>query len=371
MTVEISKQDVEWAHAQGLISAAQVEPFGPALEGRARGRARFDLPHVTYYFGALVVMSAMGWFVNRAWERFGGAGLLLIAIIYALGFSIAGHRLWVRQRLRVPGGLLFSLAVWMTPLGIYGFQRMTGIWLQQDPGAYRNYYEWVKGGWFFMEVGTILAGLGVLWFGRFRFLTFPVAFALWFMSMDLTPLIYGRLDFTWNQRVWVSLWFGLAFLVLAFLVDRRTRDDYVFWGVPLRRASLWGRALSDGKRERTWQARLLSHQRRAGPALGTPRPSGLHGVWRPGHLRLPRSSRLHRLQGLAPVPVRALGTRSGGHLAGNQVPAQPSLHRGNNFLGRAGWSTAADGQAAIRPLSAHFGEAAGDVITSVSVHMKA
>ena len=238
--MEISKQDVEWARAQGLISAAQVEPLWAALEGRARGRARFDFPHVTYYFGALVVMSAMGWFVNRAWERFGGAGLLLIAVVYALCFSLAGHRLWVRQRLRVPGGLLFTLAVWMTPLGIYGFERMTGMWPQHDPGAYRNYYEWVKGGWFFMEVGTILAGLGALRFVRFPFLTFPVAFALWFMSMDLTPLIYGKSDFTWNQRLWVSLWFGLAFLAVSFLVDRRTRDDYAFWGYLFGTLAFWG-----------------------------------------------------------------------------------------------------------------------------------
>jgi hypothetical protein len=238
--MEISKRDIEWAATQGLISAAQVDPFWTALEGRAGSRARFDLPHVAYYFGALVVMSAMGWFVTKAWERFGGAGLLVIACIYALGFIIAGHHLWFRQQLRVPGGLLFTLAVWMTPLGIYGFQRMTGIWLQPDPGAYRNYYEWVKGGWFFMEVGTILAGVVVLRFVRFPFLTFPVAFALWFMSMDLTPLIYGRPDFTWNQRLSVSLWFGLALLVLAFLVDRRTREDYAFWGYLFGTLAFWG-----------------------------------------------------------------------------------------------------------------------------------
>src|SRR3989442_2712087 len=117
--MEISKQDIEWAHAQGLISATQVEPLWAALEGRARGRARFDLPHVTYYFGALVVMSAMGWFVNRAWERFGGARLLLIAGVYALGFSLSGHHLFVRQGLRVPCGLLFTQAVLLTPLGIF------------------------------------------------------------------------------------------------------------------------------------------------------------------------------------------------------------------------------------------------------------
>lgn len=238
--MDISKQDVEWAAARGLISAAQVDPLWAALEDRTRGRARFDFPHLAYYFGALVVMSAMGWFGTRAWERFGGTGLLLIAVAYALCFGLTGHNLWVRQRLRVPGGLLFTLAVWMTPLGIYGFERMTGIWLQQDPGAYRNYYEWVKGGWFFMEVGTILAGLVALWFVRFPFLTFPVAFALWFMSMDLTPLIYGRPDFTWNQRLWVSLWFGLAFLAASFLVDRRTRDDYAFWGYLFGTLAFWG-----------------------------------------------------------------------------------------------------------------------------------
>jgi hypothetical protein len=40
-----------------------------------------------------------------------------------------------------------------------------------------------------MEVGTVAAGLVALRYFRFPFLTAPIAFALWFMSMDLTPLI--------------------------------------------------------------------------------------------------------------------------------------------------------------------------------------
>jgi hypothetical protein len=40
-----------------------------------------------------------------------------------------------------------------------------------------------------MEVGTILAGSIALKFIRFPFLTFPIAFSLWYMSMDLTPLL--------------------------------------------------------------------------------------------------------------------------------------------------------------------------------------
>jgi hypothetical protein len=136
--------------------------------------------------------------------------------------------------------LLFTLAVWMTPLAVYGFERMTGLWLQQDPGSYRQYYEWIKGGWCLMELATIVAGLVALRFVRFPFLTFPVAFALWFMSMDLAPLLYDCPSFAWNERLWVSLWVGLAMLLIAYLVDRRTPEDFAFWGYLFGMLAFWG-----------------------------------------------------------------------------------------------------------------------------------
>jgi len=61
-------------------------------------------------------MSAMGWFMNDAWNRFGGGVLATIAVLYAAVFLIMGRRLWYGLGLKVPGGLLFTLAVWMTPL---------------------------------------------------------------------------------------------------------------------------------------------------------------------------------------------------------------------------------------------------------------
>jgi hypothetical protein len=81
----------------------------------------------------------------------------------------------------------------MTPLAVYGFEEMTVVWLQGTPGEYEDFYDYIKGGWFPMEVCTVGMGLLALRFFRFPFLTAPIAFALWFMSMDLTPLIYGRL----------------------------------------------------------------------------------------------------------------------------------------------------------------------------------
>lgn len=238
--MNISKQDLAWAASTGAISPDQVDPLWRALEGHHPTRARFDLPHVAYYVGALIVISAMGWFMTRAWETFGGGGLFLIATAYAVLFVLAGRTLWTRDGLLIPGGLLFTIAVCMTPLAVYGLERYVGIWPQGDPGNYQGYHIWVKGSWFLMEMGTILAGLAALRFIKFPFLTAPIAFTLWYMSMDLTPLLFGKNDWAWDERLWVSFWFGLAMLVAAYVVDRRTKEDFAFWGYLFGLMAFWG-----------------------------------------------------------------------------------------------------------------------------------
>jgi len=238
--MNVSKDDLTWAASEGVISTQQVEALWGALERRQGAGPKFDLPHVAYYFGALIVIGAMGWFMTLGWERFGGGGIFLISVASALCFALAGRTLWYKEKLKVPGGLLFTMAVCTTPLAIYGLERFAGIWPQGDPGVYRDYHIWVKGSWFLMEVGTILAGVVALRFIRFPFLTAPIAFSLWYMSMDLTPLLFGQPDFTWNQRLWVSLWFGLAVLLVSYIIDRRTKGDYAFWGYLFGMLAFWG-----------------------------------------------------------------------------------------------------------------------------------
>ena len=89
-------------------------------------------------------MSAMGWFMNDVWNKFGGGALVAIATMYAIGFVLAGRHFWFREGLKVAGGLLFTLAVWMTPLAVFGFEKMIGWWPQGDPGPYRDYYHWIN-----------------------------------------------------------------------------------------------------------------------------------------------------------------------------------------------------------------------------------
>src|SRR5207244_2586927 len=146
----------------------------------------------------LIVIGAMGWFMTEAWERFGGGGIFLIAVAYATGFVLAGRVLWKRERL-IPGGLLVTMAVCTTPLAIYGLERWIGIWPAEDPGPYTRFHPFIHASWLLMEAGTIAAGCVALRFVRFPFLTAPVAYALWYMSMDLTPLLFGRPGFSWDE----------------------------------------------------------------------------------------------------------------------------------------------------------------------------
>jgi hypothetical protein len=237
---KVVKKDLERAVGEGVISASQAEALWRMLEVRDTGRPRFDVAHLAYYLGAMVVISAMTWFMTLAWERFGGWGIFGTSLAYAAVLGGAGWAMWQRRDLRVPGGMLVSAAVCMTPLVVYGFERATGLWLQKAPGQYEDFYRWIQGGWFLMEIVTLAAGILALYFVRFPFITAPMAFTLWFMSMDITPLIYGEHYYEAQGYQTISIVFGLVMLLGSFLVDQRTEEDYAFWGYLFGMLTFWG-----------------------------------------------------------------------------------------------------------------------------------
>jgi len=247
--MRVTKKDFDWAAGQGIIGQDQAAALWQALDGRAGTRSRFDLVHVAYYAGALLVIGAMGWFMSSVWEAFGGLGIFLIAFTYALVFLIAGDRMWRRDDLRIPGGLLVTMAVAMTPLAVYGLQRELGLWGFDDPGEYKEFHRWIRGGWFAMEVATLVTGGLAFARYRFPFLTAAIAFVLWYVSMDLTPVIAGG-DIDWDLRRLVSLWFGLAIIIASYAVDRCWAEDFAFWGYLFGGLAFWcGLTLMDSGSE--------------------------------------------------------------------------------------------------------------------------
>ncbi len=242
--MEIEQADLDLAVDHGHLTQEQAEQlwqfwltqksatdFQNRTTSPTANSVRFDVANVAYYFGALIVIAAMGFLATIAWETLGGWGIFGIAVIYGVVLTLVGHWLFFQQNLPIPGGLLITVAVWMTPLAIYGLQRGFGFWQQGDPGIYQNFYTWIKGSWFLMEVGTIAMSLLALKIYRFPFLTFPLAFCWWYLSMDIAPLLYGA-DVEFRTRALVTLWFGIICLAIAYIIDlrcRRTGGDYAFW----------------------------------------------------------------------------------------------------------------------------------------------
>lgn len=242
MTVTIA-DDLRAAHTAGLITAKQcgdlisffdaraLLPHGDHATAASRSSS-FDLVHVLWYAGTLIVMSAMGLFSTLAFSMMGGGALTVTALIYGVLFLWAGHYLWTARDLRTPGGLMIAIAVSMVPLAVYGIQDALGLWGQQGkPGTVRDFYIWIKGSWIFMEIATIVAAAAALRIYRFPFIVLLPAFAFWFMSMDIVPWIVDTKDvgnFEMARRV--SIVFGIVAIATAMIVNARQRSgDFAFW----------------------------------------------------------------------------------------------------------------------------------------------
>jgi hypothetical protein len=242
--VGVGRDDIDRAVAAGVLQSDQADALWQFLRAKAAPRPavrpRFDLVHLLWYAGALIVIGAMGLFTTLAFAQLGGAALAVIAVIYAVILAIAGDRLW-RRGLLIPGGLLITSAVTMAPMFVYGVQEALG-WTNV-PSDYRDIYEFcrvVRGGAVPLELATIAAGLVALRFYRFPFLIAPVAVALWLLSMDVAPWILGDPSPRWRLRRLVSLWFGLGMMVVAWTVDLRARADLAFWLHLFALLAFWG-----------------------------------------------------------------------------------------------------------------------------------
>ena len=240
--MNISQDDLRKAADKSGITPAQADLLWQKLHANPPGaeKPKFDVTNVAYYLGALIVIGAMGWFMNTAWEGMGGGGLFAVSACYALCFVLGGRTLW-QQGLRTPGGLLFTMAVCMVPLAVYGVERWTGFWPASDPGTYSNYHPYINGSWIFMELATVAAGVIALRFWRFPFLTAPIAHALWFLSMDLIELIGQHEGMGWQEKQTVTAIFGGVMLIGSYFVDLLGKaDDYAFWGYLFGLAAFWG-----------------------------------------------------------------------------------------------------------------------------------
>jgi uncharacterized membrane protein YiaA len=228
-SLKISEPQLERAVVEVGLSPDQSRAIWLRLQAKAEVEAHFEPAHVGYYFGALLLIGAMGWFITEGWDRFTGWQLATIAAGYATVFLLVGRRLWPKPLFRIPGGLLVTVAVCMTPLAVYGIERQLNVWPASNPGSYTHFHPLIHASWVGMEISTVVTAMIALRYFKFPFLTAPAAYALWYMSMDATALIFGR-EWQWRDMCMISAMFGAIMLLVSYWLDGKTTVDFSFWG---------------------------------------------------------------------------------------------------------------------------------------------
>jgi hypothetical protein len=257
--MRIERTQLEAAAQRGIISDGQAGALWTFLEAEQAGSPQFSFNHLLYYLGGMVAIGGISAFVTLGWETLGGTGLFLVALAVMAAAAWLTHYFVAEQKLAIPAGLMAALIVAATPLALYGLQRTLGYWEFRTP--YRSYHTQVDWRWIIMEFGTLVVGAAVLWLWRLPFSVMPVAVTLWYMSMDLAPLLqtslsgmdiddpklsYEQRSAYWNSywefRKWVSVVVGLAIAAGAITIDRakRSEQDYAFWLHLAGVAAFWG-----------------------------------------------------------------------------------------------------------------------------------
>lgn len=222
---------IEAASAAGIDDTAAARLWSTLEEHRSHGAATFTGANVLYYFGGLLVIGAMTFFMSLAWNS--SALVLCLSVFYMAGLGLLGYKLFQEPATRRPGGILVTAAVCMTPLTVYSLERILNLWAGDNPGSYSDFYSLVHQSWIFMEIATVFVGLAALKFVRFPFITMPIAFSLWYFSMDAVAFILRAPPFSphyWEHWQIITILFGVAMLLGSIAIDRRTREDYAFWG---------------------------------------------------------------------------------------------------------------------------------------------
>jgi len=236
--MKVTRSRLESAVAEEIISKEQADRLSDFLRAPPSTGPSFDLTHVLYYMGGFVAISAMSVFMGLGWERFGGWGIFFISLAY-MGAGLKLAAVFQRKGHAVPAGICATFVVVLTPLAIYGLQLAAGWW--PEDAFYRGYHRYIRWHWTTMELGTLAVGAIVCYIYRYPFLQLPIAATLWYMSMDVASVLTGG-NPEYGLVALVSMYFGLAMILFAFLVDVRSAQsgDYAFWLYLFGVAAFWG-----------------------------------------------------------------------------------------------------------------------------------
>lgn len=230
--------ELDAAVGRGIITAEQRDRLlamaaGVPAASRAEEASRTGMNLVTigYWTGSIAVVFALAWFLADRWKALHPAGVLAVALLYALCLGISSMFV-SRLGYRFAGSLLALLTVMMAPIVMWALESLLGLW--PSPSFQRDMFsadviESVR--WIPVQLGTALAGLIALRKVRFGLLTLTVTVPMGMALVQLTPwLLDPELNF--RLGAWMTLFAATLMFLAAYVIDRRDAanpEDYAGW----------------------------------------------------------------------------------------------------------------------------------------------
>lgn len=183
---------------------------------------------VLLYLGAFLVIGSYGWWASSI--EFDEGWLLALSLVYAGGFL--GAALYARSRgLDDLAAAAAVVVAFYVPVAAYAALALVGFGFDFEEGDVAAFYEWISGGWVWMELAALAAGAGLYYVFREPLLGLPISLFAMFLAMDGTArVVTGNLDDASNEEIGaVVLAYGALSIIVATVLDFRGLRRHAFW----------------------------------------------------------------------------------------------------------------------------------------------
>lgn len=235
--MEIRRTDLERAADAGIITHEQAEALWGSLSpppAAPRAWSRED----SILLGATGLITALSaWALVAAWERFGGAGAVLVSVPWGL-FLLRASRWAAGRGLEGAAGILLGLSVVALPIAVNGSQH----WLGLDGAAdvpVTDLASWAMSHGFLPAVAGVVAAVAAIRLRPAPFLSSVLVAALWFLLMDGAPVLFGP-ALAWSDRAALSALLGVLVLGAGLGADGGRHRDHAFWLYLAGLVAFWG-----------------------------------------------------------------------------------------------------------------------------------
>lgn len=184
---------------------------------------------IFYYFGGLIMLSAMSWLMSYTVLYNSYATILLLGGLYAIAFLFVGEFLW-RKNEKLPAKILYFLFISTVGFIMLDIEKMIGFFPHfSDMEVIPNYWDLCRLPVVVLSVLTIIANTILQKYRQSSILGLITIFCVYAIYLSIVDWIYGWENINDNILFHSNLIFGIGLIIVGFVKDRTAKVDYSQW----------------------------------------------------------------------------------------------------------------------------------------------